>query len=300
MVQTDPLILIVGPTSSGKSGLAERLAASLRGEILNADSQQFYRGMDIGTGKADPTASAVRHWFLDVCEPGAFMTGMDFAREADAVIARLQGEGKTPIVVGGTGLYVRCLFEGLDPLPPRDENIRARLQNERAERGAKVLHQRLVKIDPELAAKIHPNDPSRIIRYLEVHELTGRKPSEILTGKRPETLRHPATTYWLQPTREELRGKIAARVEGMIAAGWLDEVRGLMKRGVDPRRLPNKPIGYADMADVAEGLVDMDQAREKITLRTQQYAKRQVTFFRGLLKHPAYEAGGSRLYKDAF
>ena len=296
-----PVILVVGPTASGKSEWAEQWAGERNGEILNADSQQFYRGMDIGTGKVDSKKSALKHWFLDICEPGEFMTGMDFARQADDLIAALREEGKTPVVVGGTGLYVRCLFEGLDPLPSRDEGIRARLQAEMKEKGAGALHRRLSHIDPVLGAKIHPHDPSRIIRFLEIHEITGRPPSEILSGKRPETLRYPTHTYWFHPSREKLRERIALRVQAMIASGWVEEVRDLMGRGVDPRRIPNKPIGYADLADVVEGQMSLEKAREKITLRTQQYAKRQATFFRALLKHPAYQTGGSKLdYRAAF
>jgi tRNA dimethylallyltransferase len=278
----------VGPTASGKSEFAERLAAEHGGEVLNADSQQFYRGMDVGTGKIDPARAKVRHWLLDICEPGEAMTGMEFARRADEIIGKLHQEGKVSVVVGGTGLYVRCLFEGLDDLPERNDGIRERLNKELADGGGAVLHHRLKEIDPQLAARIHPNDPARLVRFLEIWELTGKPPSRILSGRRPERLRYPARTFWLSPPRDRLREKIAERVKNMIRSGWLEEVRGLMARGLDPRFLSNKPIGYADLAEVAAGNLKLEAAEEKIVFKTRQYAKRQETFFRGLLSHPAY------------
>ncbi len=296
-VNSDPeLILVVGATASGKSPFAESLALERGGDILNADSQQFYRGMDIGTGKTDARASRIRHWLLDLCAPGEFMTAMEFARRADEIIGPLQVEGRVAIVVGGTGLYVRALLEGLDAsLPKRDPAIRERLQSELNEQGGEALHRRLAQVDPTTAARIHPNDPARLVRFLEIYELTGRSPSQILSGRRPEKLRYRTRTYWLFPPREILRERIASRVKEMIAAGWLEEVKNLMERGHDPRGLSNRPIGYADLADVVTGKQGLQEAVAKIILRTQQYAKRQDTFFRGLLKHAAYQSNESTL-----
>ncbi len=289
------LLLVVGPTASGKSEFAEQLASERGGEVLNADSQQFYRGMDIGTGKVQPARMKVRHWLLDSCQPGEAMTGMEFARRADEIIGELHREGKVPVVVGGTGLYVRCLLEGLDSLPLRDEAIRARLREELAVEGPETLHRRLEQIDPNLAKKIHPHDPARLVRYLEVWELTGKPPSQILSGRRPDRLRYITQTIWLNPPRDPLRERIAIRVEEMLQQGWLEEVRGLMERGLDPRRLPNKPIGYVELARVVSGELELKDAQARIILKTRQYAKRQTTFFRGLLSHGGYQSHGSSL-----
>jgi tRNA dimethylallyltransferase len=289
------IILVAGPTASGKSRFAQDLAPSCNGEILNADSQQFYRGLDIGTGKLPPHEQKVRHWLLDVCPPGGFMTAMDFARLADDRIAQLNREGKTPIVVGGTGLYLRALLEGLDPLPPRNPELRKKIQGEWAREGGEHLHERLRKIDPAAAVKISSQDPSRLIRYLEIHALTGKPPSSLMRRGRSGVLRYAVHSYWLSPTREELRERIQRRVQTMIEAGWLEEVRELLDSGQDPRGWENKPIGYADLAACVSGEISLEETVAKIVLKTRQYAKRQETFFRGLFKNPAYQNNGCRL-----
>ncbi len=288
------IVAVVGATASGKSEFAESLAEKIGGEILNADSQQFYRGFDIGTGKVPPERRRVPHWLLDLCEPGQRMTAMEFSRRAEAVIGELQGRGRVPILVGGTGLYLKALLEGLDELPPRDPELRLRLQEEFRSQGGGELHRRLQAFDPTLAERVRPEDPLRLVRYLEIAQLTGKPPSQLLRRQRPSVLRFPTQTYWIQPDRETLRHRIAARVLAMLESGWLEEVRGLVSSGLDPRRLENRPIGYSELADVLEGR-DLGEVRDQIILRTQQYAKRQQTFFRGLLEHHAYQEGASKL-----
>lgn len=295
-VSPSPAIVVVaGATASGKSAFAERLGEEIGGEIINADSQQFYRGFDIGTGKPPSELRRLPHWLFDACAPGERMTAMEFARRAEQLIAEIDARGRVPIVVGGTGLYLKALLEGLDRLPPRDPEIRHRLQEEAERLGPEALHRRLREIDPESAARISPRDPNRLVRHLEIAQLSGRPPSELLTRRRPPVLRFPTETYWLCGERELLRRRIAERVDEMLASGWLQEVRGLLAREIDPRRLEIRPIGYAELAEVALGRKALEEARAEIIARTQAYAKRQETFFRGQFSHAAYQSGSSRL-----
>lgn len=289
------IVVVAGATASGKSEFAERLGEELGGEILNADSQQFYQGFDIGTGKLPPERRRLPHWLLDACAPGERMTAMEFSRRAERLIAEIDARGRVPILVGGTGLYLKALLEGLDELPPRHPEIRSRLQAEAVREGPESLHRRLLELDPESAARISPRDSNRLVRYLEIAEFSGRPPSELLTRRRPQVLRFPTETYWLRGDRELLRRRISGRVAEMLAAGWLEEVRGLLARGIDPRRLEIRPIGYAELAEVALGRKGLEEAQAEIVARTQAYAKRQETFFRGLFSHAAYQGAGSRL-----
>jgi len=297
MKNLDPLYLVVGPTASGKSEFAQELALREGGEILNADSQQFYRGLDIGTAKLPAQERKVKHWLLDFCSPGEFMTAGAFAREAEEVIAQLRARDVNPVVAGGTGLYVRALVEGLDALPSRDEVIRKQLQEEFNREGGEALHRRLRTLDPASAAKIHPKDPARLIRYLEIFLVTGKTPSALMNAKRPEKLRFTLKTYWLKPERNSLRQKIEARVLRMMKMGWLQEVESLLKKGQDPRLWPNKPIGYSDLASVLRGEKTLEEALASITLKTQQYAKRQETFWRGFFRHPLYRSSPHHFFE---
>lgn len=287
-----PIQVVVGATASGKSAFAENLAFNHRGEILNCDSQQFYRGLDIGTGKVPSEKRKVPYHLLDICPPGRFISAGEFARRADELIGDLAKRGKVPVVVGGTGLYIRALLEGLDPLPERDEKIREELHERFCKAGGAELHAELQKIDPISAAKISVQDEVRLVRYLEIHRLTGKPPSHLMSGRRQESLRYESHIFWLRPPRELLRRRIASRVKTMFAEGWVDEVRKLLSEGVDPRRIENKPIGYAEIAVFLESGGSLEEIQEKIILKTQQYAKRQETFFRGLLDHRAYREAG--------
>ncbi|HCU24433.1 MAG TPA: tRNA (adenosine(37)-N6)-dimethylallyltransferase MiaA [Deltaproteobacteria bacterium] len=289
------LIVVAGATATGKSAFAEGLACERGGEILNADSQQFYRGFDIGTGKPPEAERRVPHWLYDACAPGESMSAMEFVRRAEILIKELRARGKLPVVVGGTGLYLKALLEGFDPLPGRDPELRRRLEIEFQREGGEALRERLRKIDPASAAWIPAGDRSRLIRYLEIGELTGRAPSEQMRRSRPERLRFRTETFWLRKERETLRKKIAARVEAMLQAGWLEEVRNLLAAGVDPRKLENRPIGYSELAEVVLGKRKLEEAAAEIILRTQQYAKRQETFFRAMFAHAAYREQGSEL-----
>lgn len=291
------IVLVAGPTAAGKTGFAEELALKRGGEILNADSQQFYRGFDIGTGKTPPAQRRVPQHLLDLCEPGRGMTAAEFSRLADAKIAELGEGGKLAVVVGGTGLYLKALCEGLDELPPRDAGIRSSLHAEWQAGGGSEMHRRLQEIDPAVAARVPPTDPVRLVRYLEIARITGQAPSRLLRRERPKRLRYPVESYWLQPDRAELRARIARRVAEMFEAGWLEEVEQLLGQGIDPRRLENKPLGYAECAQVLGGRLSREEAQARITLKTSQYAKRQETYFRGLFSHSAYGLFGSSLHR---
>ena len=294
---THPAIVVVaGATASGKSEFAERLGEQIGGEILNADSQQFYRGLNIGTGKVPVDRRRLPYWLLDICAPGERMTAMDFVRRAEVLISEISGRGRVPILVGGTGLYLKALLEGLDDLPPRDSDLRFRLGEEAERLGVEALHRRLAEIDPLSAASISPQDPVRIVRYLEIAELSGAKPSDLMRRQRPFSLRFPTETYWLRRDREEQRTRIAERVDEMLNMGWLEEVRVLMSEGLDPRKLESRPIGYYELAEVISGNLKLSEAREKIVAQTRAYAKRQETFFRGMFSHAAYGREGSRLH----
>jgi len=220
---------------------------------------------------------------------------MEFAKQADTVIGQLVKLGKTPIVTGGTGLYIRALFEGLDRLPSRNPRVREALQREWDRDGGLSLHEKLKKVDPQAAEKISSRDSLRLVRYLEIYNLTGKPASSLLKVGRPERLRYHVRAHWLQPDREWLRPRIAHRVRGMIRWGWLEEVRDLLGQGKDPRQWQNKPIGYVDLAEFLERGGDLEVILEKIIQKTWQYAKRQETFFRGLFRNPAYQRGNNTL-----
>lgn len=295
-LSTPQLIVIAGPTASGKSELAQQIALERRGEILNFDSQQFYRGLEIGTGKVPKNQQRVPHWFLEVVEPGERISAMDFVRMAEPVLAELHRKNKLPILVGGTGLYLRALVEGLDLLPGRDPEIRQKLETELRQKGVFALYQRLQEIDPLRAQQIQAQDSARIIRALEIFQSTGQLPSQLLTRGRPEFLKYPTQTYWLSPPREELWKRIEVRVGEMFAQGWIQEVEDLLNTGHDPRVWPHRPLGYADIAEALEQGREKEPAlQEKIVVKTRQYAKRQGTFFRGLFANPAYQKQGSSL-----
>lgn len=282
------ILVVTGATASGKSDFAQELALKCRGEIINVDSQQFYRGFDIGTGKLKPQEQKVPHWFLDLCLPGEKMTAVDFASRADELIKKLVKKNKTPILVGGTGLYLKGLLEGFDPLPPRDEAIRCELRRRYQNEGGEVLHKDLQVVDAISAAKISQNDPIRLIRYLEIYKITGQAPSSLMKKKRPDTLRYQCRSYWLKPARKLLREKMALRVREMIQQGWLQEVESLLQRGIAFDAIENKAIGYEELSQVLAGKIGLEAAILAIIQKTQQYAKRQETFLRGLFENNAY------------
>jgi tRNA dimethylallyltransferase len=273
------LLVIAGPTASGKSALAVALSRRLSGEILNADSQQVYRGLDVGTAK--PTAeerAAVRHHLLDLVDPGEDMDAARWVALADAALADVTGRGRLPIVVGGTGLYLRALLHGVVAAPGRDPELRARLEAEAAELGRAALHTRLRAVDPAAAARIGENDLVRVIRAIEI-AAGGRTASELRGAHRFAEDRHPAEIVALDPPRPDLHARIDARVRAMFESGLLDEARALRERfgGALPRRLP---IGYREAAAVLAGDLPLEEAVRRVQVAHRRYARRQVIWLR--------------------
>ncbi|MGH7411184.1 MAG: tRNA (adenosine(37)-N6)-dimethylallyltransferase MiaA [Candidatus Methylomirabilis sp.] len=275
--------MIVGPTAVGKSSLANALAERVGGEIVVADSLQVYRGLDIGTAKASAEEQQrVPHHLLDLVDPDMPFSAADYARLARATIDDIRGRGHLPIMVGGTGLYVRAFLRGLFDGPMENVSVREALRQEATRVGVPGLHQRLQALDPEAAAAIHPNDLFRIVRALEVTTLAGRP----ISAMRKESRRHhepvcgPVLRFGLERHREELYRRIEMRVEEMLARGFLDEVRGLLDRGYSPTLRPLRAFGYRHMIEHLEGRATLDEVVSRLKRDTRRYAKRQLTWFR--------------------
>jgi tRNA dimethylallyltransferase len=271
------LWVILGPTASGKSDRAMALARRVGGEILSLDSMQVYRGMDVGTAK--PTAAEraeVRHHLIDVVEPHETFTVARFVELADAVIADARERGVPLIATGGTPLYYKALFEGLFDGPPADETIRQRLR----EQGGEELHRRLSEVDPEAATRIHANDAKRLIRALEVFELTGRPISSFQTEWTTATPRHLAKWYGLHWEKEALNRRINARVKAMMAGGWVEETRALLARFGALSQTAAEATGYAELIAHVRGEMRLEDTVEQIKIGTRQLARRQMKWFR--------------------
>jgi tRNA dimethylallyltransferase len=271
------LIVIIGPTASGKSALALELARRKKAEILSVDSMQVYRGMDIGTAKPTCAEQAlVRHHVIDVVEPVEVFTVARFVELADATIADAQRRGVSLIATGGTPLYYKALFEGLFEGPPANDEVRLRL----AAMTGEALHQRLGQIDPPSAARIHANDTKRLIRALEVYEITGQPISSFQTDWDASQQRHAATWIGLDWEKEAINRRINARVKQMIAAGWLDETRDLLHRHGQLSKTAAQATGYAELIAHLQGQLTLEEAVEQIKISTRQLARKQMKWFR--------------------
>ena len=275
-----PLLVITGPTASGKTALAIELARLFGGELIGADSVQVYRGFDIGSGK--PTRDElgdVRHHLLDVRDAHEPIDAADFAELADAAIAEACGRAALPLVVGGSGLWLRALLRGLVKLPPVDPARRERLECEARELGTPALHTRLAQVDPRAAADIHPHDRIRVVRALEVHAQTGMPIGELRAAHALGAPRYPSLRIVIDPGNELLTERIARRVDDMIARGFADEVRALVARhGREARALGS--VGYREMVQhVCDG-VSLEETRERIVQATRIYARRQRTWLK--------------------
>jgi tRNA dimethylallyltransferase len=280
------IVVVVGPTGSGKSRLAIDLARAVGGEVVSADSQQVYRGMDIGTGKVGAAERAsVPHHLIDVLEPDQEMTAARFAELADAAIDGARARGAPVVVAGGTGLYVRALLLGLFAGPAGDPELRARLAADaESGGGAPALWQRLAAVDPEAAARIERNDLRRIIRALEVLELTGSTMSahQRRHDHRRVAPRYPARVVGLCPDdRAELYHRIDARVDAMMERGLLDEVRALRAAGHGPELRSQAAIGYAELHRHLDGVIPLTDAVGLAKRNSRRYARRQLSWYRG-------------------
>jgi tRNA dimethylallyltransferase len=279
-----PLIAVVGPTAGGKTAVGIELAERLGGEIVSADAVAVYQGLDIGSAK--PTVAErerARFHLIDVARPDEDFTLADFERLANAAIAGIRARGRVPILVGGTGLYVRAVTATLTvPNVPPQAAIRKRLWAEVEASGAPALHARLAQVDPPSAAKIQPGDGKRIIRALEVWEVTGQPMSSFHTPEGVHGVPKPNTfVFGLRWEREELYRRIEARVDAMMAAGFLDEVRGLLAAGFGPDRKAMQSLGYRHLLEhLIGGDKPLGDAVEELKRDTRRYAKRQMIWFR--------------------
>lgn len=279
--QDKPLLVVVGPTGSGKSALALHLAERFEGEIVNCDSVQVYRDLDTGSGKLPVSARrSIPHHLLDVAGPAEDYTAGDYARQARAALAEISDRGKLPIVAGGTGFYLRALLWGLSPAPKRQQDLRERL-SQLAVRRPEALHRALRRLDPEAAGRIHANDHQKLIRALELAYVRGHTGSG---GTRPP--RDPLRGYrilklGLNPPRHELRGRIDRRTLEMFRHGLIEETRALLSEGYGAdQRGALQSLGYKQAQLVLTGALDRASAIRECQTRTRQYAKRQMTWFR--------------------
>lgn len=274
-------VIVLGPTAAGKSALAMSLALRFEGEIINADSMQVYRGFDIGTDKPPASDLAkVPHHLLDILEPDAVFSAADFARLAAAAVKDIHGRGRLPIVVGGTGLYLRALTEGLFPGPGGDRELRRSLHEEARALGVESLRRRLEEVDPEYARKIAPRDKIRIVRALEVYALTGSALSGHFRRTAPPLEDFQWARIGLQWERRELVRRIELRVDRMFERGIIEETRELLGRGLGPEASPFRALGYRHVLEVLRGALTAGQAASLTKRDTRRYAKRQMTWFR--------------------
>jgi tRNA dimethylallyltransferase len=276
-----PLVVILGPTASGKSSLAIRLAQQLDGEILVCDSTQVYRHFDIGTAKV-PLAErhGIAHRLIDLVEPNEIFTAGEYRRQALLALTEVSQRGKLPILTAGTGLYLRALLEGLADAPERSEELRARLRAKAQLRGADYLHRTLARLDPENARRIGPRDTQKVIRAIEMRILAGKPVGEIHRAGRNSLEAYHVQKIGLSPPRAALYARIDARTVAMLSDGWLDEVRKLSSSGVPLDAKPFQFIGYPELLAHLAGRLTMEAATKKIQLATRQFAKRQLTWFR--------------------
>jgi tRNA dimethylallyltransferase len=276
-----PLVAILGPTASGKSALAVRIARQFHGEVIACDSTQVYRGLDIGTAKPTPAEqSGIPHHMMDLVEPDALFTAGEYRRRALVLLADLRRRGRLPVFTAGTGLYLRALLEGLADAPERSEKLRARLSESARRHGQPHLHRMLRRLDPAAASRISPNDTQKLIRALEMCLLAGRPLTEIHRAGREPLQGFVPVKIGLHPPREALHERIARRVQEMLERGWLAEVAALIARGTAVSAKPFEFIGYRELRAHLVGEKSLEEAAQAITQATRQYAKRQMTWFR--------------------
>ena len=275
------IVIVLGPTAVGKTELALALAQSIDGEIVNADSQQVYRYMDIGTGKPSKAdQKRVRHHVIDIVNPDQEFNAALYRRLAMASIDEIHKRGAKALVCGGSGLYLKALTGGLFAGPGQDVELRAELEREIAETGLAPLYQRLIEIDQTVTPRIHPNDRQRIIRALEVYRSTGRPLSAWQKEHSFQENPFEVLKIGLRRERGELYDLINRRSEGMIEDGLLDEVRELIARGYGLDLKPLRSLGYRQMGEVIQGAKELNQALEEMKQETRHLAKRQLTWFR--------------------
>jgi len=268
------VVAVVGPTATGKSDLGVALAERLGGEVVNADALQLYRGLDIGTAKLTvPERRGVPHHLLDVLEPDEDATVAAYQRDARAALADVVARGRRPVVVGGSGLYVRALLDRIE-FPGTDPEVRAGLEVRVEAEGARALHAELARLDPVAAENIGPRNARRVVRALEVIALTGRPYSANLPGHDYEV---PAVQIGLDCDRAVLDERVQARVDRMWASGLVDEVGGLLARGIG--RTASRAVGYAEVLAALRGEITQEEARAQVVAGTRRLARKQMGWF---------------------
>jgi len=280
MASSNKVLFIIGPTAVGKSRLAVELARKLDGEIISADSMQVYRGMDIGTAKpAKDEMKGIPHHLIDIKDPDEAWSVSDFVARSRELIDDIVRRGKISIVVGGTGFYLNALIEGFSfPELKADKEIRDRLGKEAKDQGSLHLYERLKKVDPKTAERLHYNDTKRIIRALEVYEVTGRPMSEL--ESKGNRLPYQVRLIGLNMDRGALYKKIEERVDKMLDKGLMDEVKGLLEKGYDKHLPSMQALGYKETIDHLKGKYDHKTYVELLKKNTRNFAKRQMTWFR--------------------
>jgi tRNA dimethylallyltransferase len=279
-------LILTGPTASGKSALALDLADRLNAEIIAADSMTIYRGMDIGTAKPSVSdRSRVPHHLINVLDPWESAAVAWWLERAATSVAEIEGRGKAVLFVGGTPFYLKALLCGLFASPPSDQDLRARLEAEAEAYGVELLHAKLSTVDPESARRLHPNDVRRVVRALEVWHLTGKPLSawqqQSWWGSNGPRFR-PGACLAINVPREELYTRIDRRVEQMFAAGWVDEARRLQELDRPLSREASQALGYREIAEYLDGKRSLQETVPEVQMRTRQFAKRQLTWFRAL------------------
>ncbi len=278
-----PAILLVGPTAAGKTDLAIALHERLGCELISVDSAMVYRGMDIGSAKPSPEELArAPHRLIDIRDPAESYSAAAFREDALREMREITAAGRVPLLVGGTMMYLRQLLHGVANLPGSDPGLRAELEEQAHRHGLAALHEALARVDPVSAARIHPNDPQRLMRALEVYRLSGRPLSELWAEQRPETFPWRTLSIGLAPdNRAVLHQRIARRFEAMLKGGFIEEVVALRARGDLSQDLPAmKSVGYRQVWEALDGDVDLEGLRHRGIVATRQLAKRQLTWMR--------------------
>ncbi|MCD4814289.1 tRNA (adenosine(37)-N6)-dimethylallyltransferase MiaA [bacterium] len=274
------IIVIAGPTASGKTDFAIQLSKHLESEVISADSRQIYRQLDIGTGKpSGEQLSAVKHYMVSRIEPEKIMTADQFSNAAEKIMHTIHVSGKICLVVGGTGLWIRALIDGLASLPPADATFRKKMKQTAKNEGNAYLYAMLVKVDPESAIRLHPSDQLRVIRALEIQHLSGLPASKI---KQQATTTENKSALWLgmDVPRDMLYQRAEQRIERWLDLGWLDEVRQLLGKGISPETPAMQALGYSHLIKHILGEYTYEKAVEFIKRDTRRYIKRQLTWFK--------------------
>ncbi len=278
-----PVVTIMGPTASGKTSLALALSQKTPCEIISVDSALVYRGMDIGTAKPTAEEQAIApHWLIDIIDPNESYSVAEFHSDVGTLINDIHQRGKLPVLVGGTMMYFNALINGISPLPSSNDEVRARIAQEAEAYGWNALHDELTRVDPVSAARIHPNDPQRLTRALEVYRSTGRNLTDWQATK-GEPCPFNVTQFAIAPEdRAVLHGRIEQRFDMMLEDGFIDEVRSLFARGDLHEDLPSiRSVGYRQAWQYLQGQLDYAEMRERGIIATRQLAKRQLTWLRG-------------------